>query len=142
VHISAVEKAGLSTLNEGQTVEYEEVAKPRPRPRLNTSRFDACSAILKALGRDPWVKSSENILFKREPAHSARAAPLLPSLVLPRPCAWRSVFLDPLLDRHQVGQFPDSRAGTYTPTHSTTARALDPAPRCCAASCSTSALPR
>ena len=25
VHISAVEKAGLSTLNEGQTVEYEEV---------------------------------------------------------------------------------------------------------------------
>ena len=24
VHISAVEKAGLSTLNEGQTVEYEE----------------------------------------------------------------------------------------------------------------------
>ena len=26
VHISAVEKAGLSTLNEGQTVEFEEVA--------------------------------------------------------------------------------------------------------------------
>ena len=26
VHISAVERAGLSTLNEGQTVEYEEVA--------------------------------------------------------------------------------------------------------------------
>ena len=26
VHISAVEKAGLSALNEGQTVEYEEVA--------------------------------------------------------------------------------------------------------------------
>jgi cold shock protein len=26
VHISAVEKAGLSSLNEGQTVEYEEVA--------------------------------------------------------------------------------------------------------------------
>ena len=26
VHISAVEKAGLSTLNAGQTVEYEEVA--------------------------------------------------------------------------------------------------------------------
>ena len=25
VHISAVEKAGLSALNEGQTVEYEEV---------------------------------------------------------------------------------------------------------------------
>jgi cold shock protein len=25
VHISAVEKAGLSTLNEGQTVEYDEV---------------------------------------------------------------------------------------------------------------------
>jgi CspA family cold shock protein len=26
VHISAVQKAGLSTLNEGQTVEYEEIA--------------------------------------------------------------------------------------------------------------------
>ena len=26
VHILAVERAGLSTLNEGQTVEYEEVA--------------------------------------------------------------------------------------------------------------------
>jgi len=26
VHISAVEKAGLSTLNEGQQVQYEEVA--------------------------------------------------------------------------------------------------------------------
>ena len=26
VHISAVERAGLSTLNEGQTVEFEEVA--------------------------------------------------------------------------------------------------------------------
>ena len=26
VHISAVEKAGLSTLNEGQSVEYEEIA--------------------------------------------------------------------------------------------------------------------
>jgi cold shock protein len=26
VHISAVEKAGLSTLNEGQVIEYEEVA--------------------------------------------------------------------------------------------------------------------
>jgi CspA family cold shock protein len=26
IHISAVEKAGLSTLNEGQVIEYEEVA--------------------------------------------------------------------------------------------------------------------
>jgi cold shock protein len=26
VHISAVEKAGLSTLHEGQTVEYEEIS--------------------------------------------------------------------------------------------------------------------
>jgi cold shock protein len=35
VHISAVERAGLSSLNEGQVVEYEEVsnrAKPQPRP--------------------------------------------------------------------------------------------------------------
>ena len=29
VHISAVEKAGLSTLNEGQTVEYEEENGPK-----------------------------------------------------------------------------------------------------------------
>src|SRR5260370_27050684 len=35
VHISAVEKAGLSTLNEGQTVEYEEVAN-----RGKTSRSE------------------------------------------------------------------------------------------------------
>ena len=26
VHISAVQKAGLTTLNEGQTIEYEEIA--------------------------------------------------------------------------------------------------------------------
>lgn len=26
VHISAVQKAGLSTLNEGQSIEYEEIA--------------------------------------------------------------------------------------------------------------------
>jgi cold shock CspA family protein len=29
VHISAVEKAGLSSLNEGQVVEYEEVSNKR-----------------------------------------------------------------------------------------------------------------
>jgi cold shock protein len=32
VHISAVEKAGLSTLNEGQTVEYE-IASDRGKER-------------------------------------------------------------------------------------------------------------
>jgi hypothetical protein len=30
VHISAVERAGLSTLNEGQAVEFEEVENRRP----------------------------------------------------------------------------------------------------------------
>jgi len=32
VHISAVEKAGLSTLNEGQKVEYEEVSSSGKTP--------------------------------------------------------------------------------------------------------------
>src|SRR5580700_11985169 len=40
VHISAVERAGLSGLNEGQVVEYEEVAK-RAKRRLKTSKFNA-----------------------------------------------------------------------------------------------------
>jgi CspA family cold shock protein len=31
VHISAVEKAGLSTLNEGQQIQYEEVAIKEPK---------------------------------------------------------------------------------------------------------------
>jgi cold shock protein len=35
VHISAVEPAGLSTLNEGQAVEYEEVAN-REKRQLKT----------------------------------------------------------------------------------------------------------
>ena len=46
VHISAVERAGLSGLNEGQVVEYEEVELPsrprpdrmRPRPLLSNER--------------------------------------------------------------------------------------------------------
>jgi cold shock protein len=33
VHISAVERAGLSGLNEGQVVEYEEVANKERHPR-------------------------------------------------------------------------------------------------------------
>jgi hypothetical protein len=33
VHISAVEKAGLPGLNEGQTIEYEEVRTEARRPR-------------------------------------------------------------------------------------------------------------
>ena len=37
VHISAVERAGLSTLNEGQTLEYELVSN-RGSPRRRTSR--------------------------------------------------------------------------------------------------------
>ena len=40
VHISAVEKAGLSTLNEGQTVEYEEIAN-RGKTSAETSRSSA-----------------------------------------------------------------------------------------------------
>jgi CspA family cold shock protein len=37
VHISAVERAGLSTLNEGQQVQYEEVAN-KGKTRRRTSR--------------------------------------------------------------------------------------------------------
>ena len=40
VHISAVEKAGLNGFNEGQVVEYEEVAN-REKHQLRTSRFNA-----------------------------------------------------------------------------------------------------
>ena len=35
VHISAVEKAGLTTLNEGQNVEYEEVSNKGKMPAEN-----------------------------------------------------------------------------------------------------------
>jgi len=35
VHISAVERAGLSGLNEGQVVEYEEVANREKHPAEN-----------------------------------------------------------------------------------------------------------
>ena len=41
VHISAVERAGLSGLNEGQVVEYEESLKPRQ----NVSRKPKSSAL-------------------------------------------------------------------------------------------------
>ena len=41
VHISAVERAGLSSLNEGQVVEYEEVSEPRQ----NVSRKPESSAL-------------------------------------------------------------------------------------------------
>ena len=40
VHISAVEKAGLSGLNEGQVVEYEEVPN-KGKHRQNISSFNA-----------------------------------------------------------------------------------------------------
>ncbi len=40
VHISAVEKAGLSNLNEGQTVEYEIVSNRGKNPQ-KISRFDS-----------------------------------------------------------------------------------------------------
>ena len=40
VHISAVERAGLSTLNEGQTVTYEIVSQSRQGSRQRTSRSD------------------------------------------------------------------------------------------------------
>ena len=40
VHISAVEKAGLSGLNEGQVVEYEK-SQAKERHRRNISRFNA-----------------------------------------------------------------------------------------------------
>ncbi len=41
VHISAVERAGLSSLNEGQVVEYEEVSNSRQ----NVSRKPESSAL-------------------------------------------------------------------------------------------------
>ena len=40
VHISAVERAGLSSLNEGQVVEYEEVAN-KGKTSAKISRFSA-----------------------------------------------------------------------------------------------------
>ena len=48
VHISAVEKAGLSGLNEGQVVEYEEVAN-RGKTSAENLRFDLGPALLLAL---------------------------------------------------------------------------------------------
>src|SRR3978361_1364077 len=44
VHISAVEKAGLSSLNEGQTVEYEEVAN-RGKPSAENLKVGRESAV-------------------------------------------------------------------------------------------------
>ena len=53
VHISAVERAGLSSLNEGQVVEYEEVANEGCRPSLTrrTWRFRSCHTVRNDLGQ-------------------------------------------------------------------------------------------
>jgi CspA family cold shock protein len=61
VHISAVERAGLSGLNEGQIVEYEEVAnkgKTRARRRQKTSRFTADRAV-----RSDPVARAKTLIF-------------------------------------------------------------------------------
>ena len=50
VHISAVERAGLSTLNEGQTVQYEIVSNRgkefsrKPKSRLTAQQFGTAGA--------------------------------------------------------------------------------------------------
>jgi cold shock CspA family protein len=50
VHISAVERAGLSTLNEGAKVSYEEMENPRQnvggktKDRLNPRRLEAAAS--------------------------------------------------------------------------------------------------
>src|ERR1700682_4950537 len=57
VHISAVEKAGLSSLNEGQTVEYEEVAN-RGKTSAENLKVGCKGTIRKhALGPDPRAKT-------------------------------------------------------------------------------------
>src|ERR1700733_15280016 len=55
VHISAVEKAGLSSLNEGQTVEYEEVAH---RGKTSAENLKVCCDRRHALGADPRSRPS------------------------------------------------------------------------------------
>src|SRR5229473_6783629 len=62
VHISAVEKAGLSGLNEGQTVEYEEVANrgKTSAENLKVQHSFFCGMILhlKAPERPAWTPAS------------------------------------------------------------------------------------
>ena len=55
VHISAVQKAGLSTLNEGQTVEYEEIAN-RGKTSAENLKVKAHSYLLTP-GSDPGAGS-------------------------------------------------------------------------------------
>ena len=47
VHISAVERAGLSTLNEGQTVQFEPSRTAERRPRRTSRSSDLFSELLK-----------------------------------------------------------------------------------------------
>ena len=54
VHISAVERAGLSNLNEGQVVEYDEV-RTGAKLRLRTSRFSADFLLVRA-SRSPQLR--------------------------------------------------------------------------------------
>ena len=54
VHISAVERAGLSSLNEGQVVEYEEVSN-RAKLRQRTSKFSA-DFLLAPASRSPPLR--------------------------------------------------------------------------------------
>src|SRR6516162_8920632 len=51
VHISAVERAGLTTLNEGQTVEYEVVSTAARSRRRISKHVDRCINILNGAHR-------------------------------------------------------------------------------------------
>ena len=51
VHISAVERAGLSSLNEGQTIEYEIVSNRGKQSAENKSRSVDCDGSLRYLNR-------------------------------------------------------------------------------------------
>jgi CspA family cold shock protein len=55
VHISTVERAGLSSLNEGQVVEYEEVSNRGKTSAENTSSFSADFVLVPA-SRSPRLR--------------------------------------------------------------------------------------
>jgi cold shock protein len=55
VHISAVERAGLTGLNEGQVIEYEEVSNRGKTSAENLIKFGADRA-----RRNPWFRSLEH----------------------------------------------------------------------------------
>ena len=64
VHISAVERAGLNTLNEGQTVEYQEASNKGKTSAEN-------------------LRGSTLNLFRRAPANNRRFNPSVALCILP-----------------------------------------------------------